>query len=149
MAENYDTAKKFLGKHEVKDRAELMALFKQYKIMDPSSPKKPLDPSTTAWCAGFMTMIERMNGRKGTGSLMAKSYKNYGSPVEFNKAQKGDIVVFTRGPKHSPTGHVALFDGYEIGKDGQELVRTIGANQSNAVTVGWYQKSRLIAVRRP
>ncbi len=87
-----------------------------------------LDPTTTPWCAGFVGSVLNSSGLKGTGSLMAKSYLNFGTPT--NQPKMGDIVVLNRGndPK---LGHVGFFSGY----DQNGNVRVLGGNQDNSVSI--------------
>ena len=50
----------------------------------------------TAWCAAFVGSMLKRAGFKHTGKLNARSYQNWGEPVERENARPGDIVVFTR-----------------------------------------------------
>lgn len=102
-----------------------------------------LDPVTRAWCADFVNASLREAGMKGTGSGMARSFLNYGQPVD--QPQKGDIAVFTRGDPNGPSGHVGFFDGL----DANGNVRVLGGNQGNAVSLASYPASRLLGYRRP
>lgn len=139
----YDVARKYLRLHENKDT----------KILNDFISKrvpawKGLSVSSTPWCAGFVGACEVEVGNKGTGKLNARSYLTYGEAVTLKTAKKGDIVVFTRGGS-TWQGHVAFYDGLETDSRGRILIRTIGGNQSDSVSVGWYPKDRLLAIRRP
>lgn len=100
-----------------------------------------LDPSVTPWCAGFVGSVLNASGLKGTGSLMAKSYLNYGQPTD--KPQIGDIVVLNRtdDPK---LGHVGFF----AGMDGNN-VKILGGNQGNQVSVKSFPASSVAGYRQP
>lgn len=95
----------------------------------------------TAWCAGFCGAILKRAGMPNSGSLAARSYLKYGTPVET--PQVGDIVVFSRG-NSTWEGHVGFFVG-----ETDTSVKVLGGNQSNKVSVANYSKSRLLGYRRP
>jgi uncharacterized protein (TIGR02594 family) len=136
----YEWLKSHLGLHEVKDRKAIIALLRQYA----EDGDILIDPSDTPWCAAIVNAAERAAENPGTGRLNARSFATYGKPVPSLKdARKGDIVVFTRGGS-SWQGHVAYFDGLE-----GDIIRTLGGNQSNSISYGWYKKDRLLAIRRP
>ena len=102
-----------------------------------------LDPATTAWCAAFVNASLGQAGMKGTGSNMARSFLNYGQPV--NEPQQGDLAIFTRGDPNGPFGHVGFFAGYN--PDG--TIKVLGGNQGDAVSYASYSKDRLLGFRRP
>lgn len=101
-----------------------------------------LDPATTAWCAAFVNATLQKAGQKGTGSNMARSFMDWGQPVD--RPQRGDIAVFSRGDAKGPFGHVGFFEGYN--PDG--TIRVLGGNQGDAVSVASYSPSRLLGFRR-
>ncbi|MCR6673217.1 TIGR02594 family protein [Devosia ginsengisoli] len=95
----------------------------------------------TAWCAAFAHSMLGRGGIKGTGSLAARSYLDWGSSTD--SPVRGDIVVFKRG-NSGWQGHVAFFLA-EVG----DRVWVLGGNQSNAVSVASYAKSSLLGYRHP
>lgn len=102
-----------------------------------------IDPAKTAWCAAFLdAVLHRAGMGGGTGKLNARSYLNWGSPVEV--PQVGDVVVLSRGPVSGWQGHVGLFMGYE--SDGK--IKILGGNQSNSVSVSSYKAETLLGFRR-
>lgn len=101
-----------------------------------------LDPTTTAWCAAAVNAALGQAGMEGTGSNMARSFMEWGEPVE--QPQPGDIAVFSRGDPNGPFGHVGFFEGYN--EDGS--IRVLGGNQGDAVTRDSYSKDRLLGFRR-
>ncbi len=121
-------AKRFHGMHEVNSNTYLKSVL-------------GFDPATTAWCAGFVNMIEKRCGRSGTGKLNARSYLNYGTPV--SKPQLGDIVIFKRG-NSSWEGHV----GYYMSQD-ENGILVLGGNQSNKVCYKYYPVASVLGYRRP
>ena len=101
-----------------------------------------LDPATTAWCAAFVNATLQQSGQQGTGSNMARSFMNWGQPVD--QPQRGDLAVFSRGDPNGPYGHVGFFDGYN--PDG--TIRVLGGNQGDAVSVASYSPNALLGFRR-
>ena len=97
----------------------------------------------TAWCAAFVGAMLRRAGVKSTGALNARSYLDWGTPVDRKNALPGDVVIFKRGSS-SWQGHVAFFV-----KDRGALIDVLGGNQSNAVNVKGYQAAALLGIRRP
>ena len=97
----------------------------------------------TAWCAAFVGAMLKRAGIKGTGKLIARSYLDWGPPVDRKNALPGDVVIFKRG-NSSWQGHVAFFV-----KDRGALIDVLGGNQSNAVNVKGYQAAALLGIRRP
>lgn len=97
----------------------------------------------TAWCAAFVgAMIERSGGNS-TRKLNARSYLEWGEPVELADAKEGDIVVFSRGDPNGWQGHVGFF----VKRVGTHI-EVLGGNQSNQVNKQRYPVSRLLSVRR-
>jgi uncharacterized protein (TIGR02594 family) len=93
------------------------------------------------WCAAFVGACLTDAGLPNTGSLMARSYLKYGSPISEPKV--GALAVFKRGTNPA-SGHVAFVTGWGAG-----YVRVIGGNQSNAVTEANYRESDLLEYRWP
>lgn len=96
----------------------------------------------TAWCAAFVGAMLRRAGMKSTGSLLARSYLEWGTPVARKDAREGDIAIFKRG-NSSWQGHVAFFV-----KDNGSTITVLGGNQANAVNRRAYPAASLIGVRR-
>lgn len=101
-----------------------------------------VEHDSVAWCAAFVGHCLEKAGLRSTRRLNARSYLDWGIPVDLADAQEGDIVVFSRGSK-SWQGHVGFF----VGANGA-MIEVLGGNQSDAVTIQRYAKSRLLGVRR-
>lgn len=132
----YEIASSLIGKGEVPDRSTLMEFFK--------NGGQNLDPATTAWCAAFVNSSLGAAGMQGTGKLNARSFLDWGTPVDT--PQKGDIAVFSRG--NNPNGwqgHVGFFDS--TNPDG--TINVLGGNQGNGVSIAPYSADRLLGYRRP
>lgn len=93
------------------------------------------------WCAAFVGAVLARCGVQGTGSLLARSYESWGRSVPLDQAQRGDVVVLSRGQPWQ--GHVAFYEGTAGGK-----VYLLGGNQGNQVNVTAYPAARVVAVRR-
>lgn len=98
----------------------------------------------TAWCAAFVGAMLKRAGMPHTGKLNARSYLQWGEPVDPADAQEGDILVFSRGDPNGWQGHVA----FNAGRIENGDWRCLGGNQSNQVNVKTYSNSRLLGVRR-
>ena len=95
----------------------------------------------TSWCSAFMNWCQMKAGIKGTGSLSARSWLNWGRPVV--EPELGDIVVFWRRDPKGWEGHV----GFYIKRDGTH-VWVLGGNQSNEVNIQKYPGTELLGYRR-
>ena len=101
-----------------------------------------VEHDSVAWCAAFVGHCFEKAGLRSTRRLNARSYLDWGIPVDLADAQEGDIVIFSRGSK-SWQGHVGFFV-----KTTGAMIEVLGGNQSDAVTIQRYAKSRLLGVRR-
>ena len=95
-----------------------------------------------AWCAAFVGSCLEQAGERSTRSLTARSYLDWGVPVELSDAREGDIVVLSRGTS-SWQGHV----GFYVDSKGRDI-EVLGGNQSNAVSIASYARDRLLGIRR-
>jgi uncharacterized protein (TIGR02594 family) len=101
-----------------------------------------VEHDSVAWCAAFVGHCLEKAGLRSTRRLNARSYLDWGIPVDLAHAQTGDIVIFSRGSKPWQ-GHVGFFV-----KTAGAMIEVLGGNQSDAVTIQRYSKSRLLGVRR-
>lgn len=97
----------------------------------------------TAWCAAFVGAMLKKGGVEGTGKLNARSYLDWGKPVELDQAKKGDIVVFSRGDPNGWQGHVGFYMGQT-----PRYIKVLGGNQNNQVNITSYSKNKLLGIRR-
>ncbi len=101
-----------------------------------------VEHDAVAWCAAFVGHCLETAGIRSTRKLTARSYLDWGIPVEISAAQPGDIGVIPRGSS-SWQGHV-----FFIHRIDGPWVWALGGNQSDAVTIKRYPVSKLIGVRR-
>jgi len=94
------------------------------------------------WCAAFVGAMLKRAGGKGTGKLNARSYLEWGTPVDRKDAREGDVVIFKRG-NSSWQGHVAFFV-----KDNGSTITVLGGNQADAVNRRAYPAASLLGIRR-
>ncbi len=95
----------------------------------------------TAWCAAFVGACLERAGFASTRSLMARSYLDWGEPAADPPA--GSIAVLTRGTNTS-LGHV----GFLVGMT-DTAIYLLGGNQSDAVSVARFDRSRLLGICMP
>ena len=101
-----------------------------------------VEHDSVAWCAAFVGHCLEKAGIRSTRKVTARSYLDWGVPVEIADAQPGDIGVIPRGAS-SWQGHVFFIDHIE-----GAWVWGLGGNQSDAVNVKRYPISKLLGVRR-
>ncbi|WP_028164124.1 hypothetical protein [Bradyrhizobium elkanii] len=142
-------ARQHLGEDEIKDQTKLSGFFREQGIK--------VNPATTAWCAAFVNANLKQAGLKGSGSLVATSFLNYGSAVKSGDVQAGDIGVLARGRRAGQTGgHVGFLTGNtrKNPRTGELEVEMLGGNQGGTasgrggVSTQWRPASQ-VTVRRP
>ena len=101
-----------------------------------------VEHDSVAWCAAFVGHCLERAGIRSTRKLTARSYLDWGVPVEVVDAQQGDIGVIPRGSS-SWQGHVFFIDRIE-----GAWVWGLGGNQDDAVNVKRFPVSKLLGVRR-
>jgi len=129
-----DVASKMLGLSERADGGVISDFIKR-------SAGISIDPKVTPWCAAFVNGVLGASGVGGNGSLSARSFMNFGKPVDTPRM--GDIVVLSRGSDPSK-GHVGFFQGF----DANGNIVVLGGNQGNKVSVATYGRDRLVGFRR-
>ena len=92
------------------------------------------------WCAAFVGAMLRRAGYKSSGSLMARSYLQWGTAI--TGPRKGAVVVLERG--QAPAGHVAFVDDWS-----PTVIKCLGGNQGDAVSISNYARSRVLGYRWP
>lgn len=97
----------------------------------------------TAWCAAFVGAMLEYSGLKSTRKLNARSYLDWGKPIDLDDASPGDLVVFWRKQENSWEGHVGFYTGHNA-----DVVKVLGGNQANEVSIAAYPRARLLGVRR-
>jgi len=93
------------------------------------------------WCAAFANAMLALAGVKGTGSLAARSFLEWGRKAA--KPYRGSIVVFKRGNK-AWQGHVGFVE-----KVSDHSVWCLGGNQGDRVCVRRFAASSVLGLREP
>ena len=101
-----------------------------------------VEHDSVAWCAAFVGHCLERAGIRSTRKLTARSYLDWGVPIDLADAQPGDIGVIPRGTS-SWQGHVFFIERIE-----GPWVWGLGGNQSDGVNVKRDPVSKLLGVRR-
>jgi len=109
-----------------------------------------INAAQTAWCAGFVNSSLEQIGIKGSGSLTANSFQNWGSMIDPSKVLRGDVLLQSRGlGAGSAGGHVGFATGASrMGDNGLQLQMLSGnSGKFGAVDTSWVDATQL-QVRR-
>ncbi len=98
-----------------------------------------------AWCSAFVNWVMAECGFRGTKSLLARDWLEWGRQT---KKKNGAIVVLKRGTDPH-AGHVGFYVGDGSMQDGKQYIKVLGGNQSNMVRVSEYLESRVLGFRWP
>jgi uncharacterized protein (TIGR02594 family) len=135
----FDLAQRYVGVEEVAGTVDNPVILAMLKLDDdwPQHDEVP-------WCAAFMNWIAWHLRLPRSKTLMARSWLNVGKPIALRQASPGfDVVVLWRGSPEGKSGHVGFYAGQE-----GDSVLLLGGNQSDAVNIAPYPKSRILGVRR-
>lgn len=134
----FDIARSYIGTTEGPGPADNPVIMEMYA----SVGHDWVEHDSVAWCAAFVGHCLERAEIRSTRKLTARSYLDWGVPVEVTAAQQGDIGVIPRGSS-SWQGHVFFIDRIE-----GQWVWGLGGNQDDAVNVKRYPVSKLLGVRR-
>lgn len=94
----------------------------------------------TPWCSAFVNWCMSMAGITGTKSAAARSWLDWGTPLD--EPIRGAIVILKRGAP--PSGHVGFVE-----LDMGDTIRVLGGNQSDCVKYSTYKKATVLGYRWP
>ena len=134
----FDIARGYIGLTEGPGPADNPTILEMYA----SVGHDWVEHDAVAWCAAFVGHCLETAGIRSTRKLTARSYLDWGVPIDVANAQQGDIGVIPRG-NSSWQGHVFFIDRIE-----GAWVWGLGGNQDDAVNVKRYPVSKLLGVRR-
>ena len=134
----FDIARSYIGTTEGPGPADNPVIMEMYA----SVGHDWVEHDSVAWCAAFVGHCLERAGIRSTRKLTARSYLDWGIPVEVTDAEQGDIGVIPRGSS-SWQGHVFFIDRIE-----GQWVWGLGGNQDDAVNAKRYPLSKLLGVRR-
>jgi uncharacterized protein (TIGR02594 family) len=93
----------------------------------------------TPWCSDFACWCVEGAGFASTNSAAARSWLTWGRPIQ--KPRRGVVAVLSRGAKG---GHVGFYISGST-----DHVTLLGGNQNNRVSLGSYERSRVLGFRLP
>lgn len=134
----YEIAQGYIGTTEAPGAADNPVIMEMYATIGQTH----VEHDEVAWCAAFVGHCLETAGIRSTRKLNARSYLEWGVPVELTEAQPGDIVVFRRG-NSAWQGHV----GFLKAQSGA-WIEVLGGNQNDAVNIRRYPAAKLLGVRR-
>lgn len=135
MTKWLDEAQSFIGLREVKGPQHAADILKFWKDIKRGGIKD----DETPWCAAFVGAMLERSGVQSTRFESARSYEVWG--VKLAQPVRGCVVVFSR----EGGGHV----GFVVGQDKAGNLLVLGGNQSDAVNVRAFPRSRATAYRWP
>lgn len=121
-------AELLLGEQELRGDAHNPRIVELYK--DAGHPD--VDADEVAWCAAFVGSALHRAGYKRTGSLVAQSYRHYGTKL---KGPRLYCIGVMRYKRSSWQGHVGFVVKYD-----RDHVWLLGGNQNNRVSVQKYPR---------
>lgn len=95
-----------------------------------------------SWCSSFINWTLAQVGIVGTGSALARSWLNWGQPLE--QPLFGCIAVLSRDDPTGWKGHVGFFL-----RSDDESIYLLGGNQLDQVREHFYPKSAVLGYRWP
>lgn len=134
----FDIARSYIGTTEGPGPEDNPAILEMYA----SIGQDWVEHDDVAWCAAFVGHCLETAGIRSTRKLTARSYLDWGVPVEVTEAQQGDIGVIPRG-RSNWQGHVFFIERIE-----GTWVWGLGGNQSDAVSLKRFPVSKLLGIRR-
>lgn len=132
-------ARKWIGTHERRDNRRLFDAIRLWLV-------RKLNPADYAWCGAFCGIIiaKTLPKEKLPAELWgARYWDDFGVPCPL---QYGAIVRFWRKSPRSGLGHVGFVDAIDTKR---RLIRVLGGNQGDEVSLKWLSMDRLVATRWP
>lgn len=131
----YDLARAEIGTKEAPGAASNPEILRWY-----ADAGVPQTTDVIPWCAAFSGAMLKAAGYKPSGSLMARSYLDWGEKID--KPRKGCIAVLKRGAP--PSGHVGFVESWT-----GATIRLLGGNQGNSVSVASFSRASILGYRWP
>ena len=135
-----DLASKLIGANENTSTSQINSFLKAGGV--------DINAAQTKWCAAFVNSSLEQIGVKGSGSLTANSFQNWGSQIDLSDVMKGDVLLQTRGlGANQAGGHVGFATGATRMFEGQKQLQMLSGNSSDAVSQTWVNAAELQARR--
>lgn len=142
-----ETARRFLGLREIPGPSHEPFVQWCFSLCEGFGKDTP---DETAWCSAFMQGVAFIHGLQRSGKASARSWLRIGYAVAPEAARAGDVVILKRGAGDQPgpevldaPGHVGFFVEWAPGG----MVRVLGGNQGNAVTIAEFPAERVLGIR--
>lgn len=130
-----EEAYKDIGVHEVSNEDRVHQMWRDCKL----SGLAKFSAGKVPWCSGAACAWMERAGIRSPRTDGAKNWLGWG--IELNEPAYGCVAVFTR----SGGAHV----GFVVGEDYNGNLLIVGGNQSNAVNIKSFAKSRVSGYRFP
>lgn len=127
-------ARRYSGLSEIKGKNHAPEILEMWRALG-----LPYRDDETPWCAAFVGFALEASGITSTRSAWARSYEGWG--VKLDWPTVGCVVTF----KRDGGGHVGFVTGIDQGGN----LMVLGGNQSDAVNIKPFSKSRVTAYRWP
>lgn len=101
------------------------------------------DDGLVPWCAIFVNAMLHEVKLQGSGSAMARSFAHWGRDCPIGTP--GAVTVISSPSRGASAGHVF----FATGRLTPTHIEGVGGNQSDAVTLAWWPRSRIVASRWP
>ncbi|MQX77509.1 tail length tape measure protein [Sinorhizobium medicae] len=135
-----DKAMGLLGANERTNGSSINSFLKQGGV--------DINAAQTAWCAAFVNSSLEQIGVKGSGSLVANSFQNWGAKIDPSQVVRGDVLLESRGLGAGQTGgHVGFATGASRVANGGLQLEMLSGNSSNSVSKTWVNAVELQARR--
>lgn len=142
----YEVAYRYLNVEEVEGKVSNPTILAMLRL-DFRWPEGDEVP----WCSAFANWIAWHLGLPRSKSLLARTWLRVGQVITLADAQpENDVVILKRGSGNQPgaenmtaPGHVGFFAGL-----GPGVVKVLGGNQGNAVSVQSFPQANVLGVRR-
>ena len=128
-------ARRYIGEREIKGAQHNPLIVQMWADIH----RRGIDNDETPWCAAFVGAVLEHTGIKSTRFESAGSYLGWGS--QLPQPSLGCVVVFTR----EGGGHV----GFVVGQNERGDLMVLGGNQSDAVNIRSFPRSRVSGYRWP
>lgn len=128
-------ARKYIGEREIKGRQHYPLIVQFWRDIKRGGIKD----DETPWCAALVGGVLERCGIKSTRFESARSYLGWGS--QLLQPALGCVAVFTR----EGGGHV----GFVVGQNENGDLLVLGGNQSDAVNLRSFPRSRVSGYRWP
>lgn len=134
-----DVARSYIGQREIKGARHNPAILSWWQRMG-----SHFRDDETPWCGAFVGGVLAEAGLpKFAKGAAARAWLGYGKPLD--RPAYGCIVVFWRGKPSGWSGHV----GFLVGVDRAGNLMVLGGNQSDAVNIKPFSRSRVLGYRWP